>query len=247
MAMLVADCPRCGSKSMTFDVRGDIGTVIKYDWQRHFEAFCICRRCHRSTVFVSAQRQYDERDLWARNAPSAHQGSLNLSFETEGFICLKDFGAAPTPEHVPEPIATAFHEGAVSVVVGNWNAAGTMFRLAIDLATKPMLPPDDVDGLNKKVRRDLGLRLPWLFDHGRLPNDLRDLSSCVHQDGNDGAHAGTLRQHDAQDLLDFTTALLERICTEQERLRLAKDRREKRRSGEARTDGTPAPLAAPRK
>jgi hypothetical protein len=78
-------------------------------------------------------------------------------------------GAAPTPEHVPEPIATAFREGAVSVVVGNWNAAGTMFRLAIDLATRSMLPEEDVEGLNKKARRDLGLRLPWLFDHGLLP------------------------------------------------------------------------------
>jgi hypothetical protein len=68
------------------------------------------------------------------------------------------------------------------VAVGNWNTAATMFRLAIDLATKPLLPVEDRDGLNRKTRRELGLRLPWLFDHGLLPNDLRDLSSCVHQD-----------------------------------------------------------------
>jgi len=92
-----------------------------------------------------------------------------------------------------------------------------------------MLPAEDVPGLNGKTRRDLGLRLPWLFDNGKLPGDLRELSTCVHQDGNDGAHQGTLTKEDAEDLLDFTLGLLERIFTEPERLRLAQERRDKRR------------------
>lgn len=53
----------------------------------------------------------------------------------------------------------------------------------------------------------------------------------MKDDGNDGAHEGTLTQHDADDLLDFTIALLERLYTEPERLRLAKARRDARRSG----------------
>ena len=78
------------------------------------------------------------------------------------------------------------------------------------LATRSILPNDDAEDLNAKVRRDLGLRLPWLFDKGLLPVSLKALSSCIKEDGNDGAHAGTLKQPDAEDLLDFTTALLER-------------------------------------
>jgi hypothetical protein len=54
-----------------------------------------------------------------------------------------------------------------------------------------------------------------------LPEALRDLSSCVKEDGNDGAHAGTLTKEDAEDLLDFTTALLERLYTEPKQLALA--------------------------
>jgi len=42
------------------------------------------------------------------------------------------------------------------------------------------------------------------------------------------AHAGTLNKIDAQDLLDFTHALLERLYTEPERLRLAKVRHDAR-------------------
>ena len=93
-----------------------------------------------------------------------------------------------------------------------------------------MLPEEETEGLNARVRRDLGLRLPWLFTNGRLPEALKELSSCIKEDGDDGAHAGTLSEPDAQDLLDFTTALLERIYTEPERLRLARERRDARRA-----------------
>jgi Domain of unknown function (DUF4145) len=74
-----------------------------------------------------------------------------------------------------------------------------------------------------------GLRLPWLFDNDKLPGGLRELSTAIKEDGNDGAHQGTLTKEDAQDLLDFTTALLERVFTEPKKLELAKERRQQRR------------------
>jgi hypothetical protein len=48
-----------------------------------------------------------------------------------------------------------------------------------------------------------------LFENDRLPVGLRELSACIREDGNDGAHAGTLTKEDAEDLLDFTHALLD--------------------------------------
>ena len=103
-----------------------------------------------------------------------------------------------------------------------------MFRLCIDLATRPPLPdPTDADKPqpNKKQRRDLGLRLAWLFDNGRLPLELRELAKCIREDANDGAHVGNLTKADAEDVLDFTSVLLERLITEPKRLGLAEERR----------------------
>ena len=181
-------------------------------------------------VFLE-QRDYDgEKTFRDVSSVLKVQGALNKYFQAKRYISLKDQGAAAPPEHVPEDIAKVFREGATSLVVECWNAAGTMFRVCVDLATRPTLPDGEVPGLTKKVRRDLGLRLPWLFDNGKLPADLRELSSAVREDGNDGAHQGTLKKEDAEDLLDFTTALLERIFTEPTRLRLAKERRLKRRA-----------------
>ncbi len=101
------------------------------------------------------------------------------------------------------------------------------------LVTKQLLPTQDVEGLNQRIRRNLGLRLPWLFDNHILPKNLRELSVCVREDGNDDAHAGTLGKEDAEDLLDFTYILLERIYTEPERIRLAAKRRVSRRDRNA--------------
>ena len=105
-----------------------------------------------------------------------------------------------------------------------------MFRLCIDLVTSSFLPEENSNGLNNRIRRSLGLRLPWLFDNNLLPETLRDLSSCIKEDGNDGAHAGTLEESDAEDILDFTRALLERLYTEPKKLELAAERRAARRT-----------------
>lgn len=158
------------------------------------------------------------------------EGVLNKFVNVEGHISLKDNASVAPHEFLPNEIAAAFREGATCVAVGCYNAAGTMFRLCVDLATRSMLPTEETQGLNAKNRRDLGLRLLWLFASGRLPDSLKELSSCIKEDGNDGAHAGNLSQSDANDLLNFTSILLERIYTEPERLRLAKERRDARRA-----------------
>lgn len=230
MAELVANCPRCGSKKITFDVTQEHFIRRRFDWQHWYETFCICRHCKRSTTFVLSQNVNSDQDIVHKNGLLKLTGAINRYMDIESFISLKDAAEIEPPEHLPEEITAAFTEGAKCLAISCHNAAATMFRLCVDIATRQMLPEADEQGLNAKIRRNLGLRLPWLFDTGRLPEALRDLSSCVKENGNDGAHEGTLSKEDADDLLDFTTALLERMYTEPERLRLAKVRRDARRN-----------------
>ncbi len=228
MAELIADCPRCSTVRVTFDVKAVVYLGQEYGWMRWFEAFAVCRNCRHGTIFVihddvnadSAARDKDPMDI---------KVSLNNFLEIDRFISLKDAEGEKPPEHLPPDIEAVFKEAATCVVVQCWNAAGAMFRACIDLATRPMLPEGEVEGLSNKTRRDLGLRLPWLFEHGYLAKGLQPLSACIHQDGNDAAHAVNLKREDAEDLLDFTKALLERIYTEPERIKIAEARREARR------------------
>lgn len=229
MAELVANCPRCHAKKITFDVASAHITAVQYGWQQWYEAFCICRHCRKATIFVLSDSVDGNHKLVHEKGLLNLKGAINPYVNIDGFISLKDVAVTEPPEHIPENVEKIFREGATCLAVRCNNAAGTMFRLCIDIVTRGMIPEGDADGLNARVRRDLGLRLPWLFNHSILPESLRDLSTCVREDGNDGAHSGTLRREDAEDLLDFTNVLLERIYTEPERLKLAKARRDKRR------------------
>jgi hypothetical protein len=233
MAQLIANCPRCGANKITFDLVSAIKTEIYYGWQNRYEAFCICRQCLRSTTFVLSESVNGDYEYVHKTGLIKIEGAVNRFVTIEGTITLKDTAAVEPPEFVPETIEAVFREGATCLAVRCNNAAGAMFRLCIDLVTSALLPEEDVQGLNARIRRNLGLRLPWLFDNGRLPEALRELSSCVREDGNDAAHAGTLKKEDAEDLLDFTEVLLERIYTEPMRLKLAQERRERRRGPDA--------------
>lgn len=235
MAELVANCPRCGSQHITFDVTAATPYRVEYGWQYWYEAFGICRHCGRTTIFVLSESVNANYQYVHEVGLLKVEGTLNNYVDVKDHISLKDTASVNPPEYLPDDIESVFREGATCIAVGCYNAAGTMFRLCVDLATRTLLPTEETPaeeapGLNAKTRRDLGLRLPWLFEHGRLPESLRELSSCIKEDGNDGAHAGNLSEADAADLLDFSAALLQRLYTEPKRLRLAQERREARRT-----------------
>lgn len=231
MTTLVGDCPRCGTSHITFDVRGFVVlNEIEYNWRRFAEAFCECRHCARTTTFRVAQRKPDHQIVFAHDQWRVESRSLNTFVEIERVITLRDRAGQRPPDHVPDDIAGAFQQGATCVAVECWDAAGAMFRKALDLATRPLLPAEETPGLNHRIRRDLGLRLPWLFDNGKLPADLRELANCIREDGNDAAHSGSLSKADALDLLDFAQALLQRLYTEPAKLKEAELRRTSRRA-----------------
>lgn len=230
MASLVHDCPRCGANRMTFDSASKaIYLRTTFDWKNYYELAAICRRCGLHTIFVVAQLEYDPPREERIEFLLETDQNIDKSYEVDGYVSLKDIAAQPPPEHVPDEVAAAFREASTSIASKCWNAAGAMFRSAIDIATRGLLPEEETEGLNPRTRRDLGLRLPWLFSKGLLPRDLEKLSDCVREDGNDGAHAAILGKEDADNLLDFTVALLERIYTEPERLKEAEARRIARR------------------
>lgn len=230
MAELVTDCPRCGAAKTTFDVRGSNPRGARHaDWCRIYETYCVCRHCRRATLFVLTVTDYGTHEMFEKDGLASTKGSINPYFSIDGYVSLKDVSEIAAPERLPPEIDSAFREGATCLAVKCFNAAGTMFRLCVDLATQELLPPDgDAIVPNFRQRRDLGLRLQWLFDNGKLPAELHELAQCIKEDGNDGAHRGTLSEADADDLLDFTVHLLERRYTLPMRIADAAARRAER-------------------
>lgn len=244
MATLSTDCARCGVKSIALNViansfrqrseRPDSGVVS--------EVFCVCPSCKRAAIYVVEKKTYlgsgDDRldhlmrsiysNLWSKEGEfSAYTGSIGDCCSILGVVSVKDQAQLPVPDHLPDVIDLVFREANSCLIIGSFNAAGAMYRASIDIATKALLP--DGEEPSNRVRRNLGLRLPWMFDNGILPKDVMRLAECIQQDGNDGVHDGTLTKMDAEDLHEFAYALLNRIYTEPEKVRAAEQRREERR------------------
>ena len=235
MAELVADCPRCSAKHVTCDVPSSAPRRKKVRFYTHeavmHEAFCVCRACGETFIALLVARNPETERIVSREGPAAiTRAALNDLVVIRGYVGLKDEARVQPPEHLPEEISRAFVEGATCQAVGCYNAAAAMFRTCVDFASKAKLPEADIDGLNAKIRRSLGWRLEWLFKQRLLPAELEDLAECIKEDGNDGAHDCSLSEQDAEDLLDFTVALLERLYTEPRRLEIARERRDARRA-----------------
>ncbi|WP_202820880.1 DUF4145 domain-containing protein [Rhizorhabdus dicambivorans] len=229
MAELVENCPRCGADQITFDVLADSMVDEEYGWQSHHEIFSVCRRCGRATIFfVKLADPNHQRLFRERNSILTKVQIVNDYFKERRPVTIRDTQGVPSPALIPANIAAIFNEGASSLAGGCHNAAGAMFRLCVDLATKGFLPEREEDIAappNRNEREKLAFRLQWLFRHHLIPADLEELAACIREDGNDGAHEGNLTQAEAEDLLDFTIVLLERIYTEPGRVAAARQRR----------------------
>lgn len=240
MATYVANCPRCSAQKMTFDILSDVHVGSDHGWAHYHEITALCRHCNRPSIMLIRLRDYNSSEIFGGNGRVTGQKSdVTPLFELKRQISIADLAAKPAPDFLPDDILQAFSEGTRCLAIGCNNAAGSMFRLCLDLATRSLLPaPDDTCGPTKHERRNLAPRLSWLFNNNRLPHDLKDLSSAVKENGDEGAHEGWLNEHDTVDLYEFAFELLERLFTYPAKIEQAKARRADRKAAaEERNSG----------
>lgn len=231
---LVADCPRCGTKSITFDTktRNQIGTG-NADWQLRYEVPAKCRQCGRMTIWVMQLSKYDLHGRVADGRLWALDVSLNDGFENRGYVSPKDSFPIAPPEHIPSELEAVFREAATCKAVNCPNASVAMSRLCLDIVTKILLPSEEDASCrqpNRDERKKLFDRLAYLFEVRILPDDLKELADAIREHGNDGVHDGACQMIDAEDLLDFTVNVLERVYTVPERAKAARQRVRDRRT-----------------
>ena len=218
MSLLVTNCPRCGAKQITFDVVAQVFREKKAGWQTWYEIFCVCRGCHCPTVFLVGLKMRVPRDKFTSgDSLVSYSSGLNEYFEIQRFISLRDNVSTKPPEHLSKDIENAFVEGAACLSIECHNAAATMFRLCVDLVTRPLLPePTDSTKPqpDERQRRELGRRLAWLFKNGFLPPELRELAKCIREDGNVAALPQLQYPHEFDKYISDTTEKLKKRLTE---------------------------------
>jgi hypothetical protein len=121
MPLLVADCPRCKSGSITFDVFAQTFRTVQHGWQTWYEVFSVCRKCHGSTIFIVAMKSesYHQRSGESVTGEQLMQykASLNDLFSVERYISIRDEAHHRPPEFLSDELASAFTEGATGFSV----------------------------------------------------------------------------------------------------------------------------------
>ena len=224
MPTIVENCPRCKANDHTFDIVGGNPVVTPEDI--FIEAFSICRACNQSVVFL-IKSIYGGASLDALMAARGNLNSENNQYYVDGYINISHTSPFPPPEHLPDEVNKVFIEATRCHAIGCWNAAGAMFRSTIDVATKELLIRNEH---TQEIKYFLAKRLAWLFEKGYIPMDLKELSNCIREDGNHAVHEVSLTKIDAEDLLEFTTELLERIYTQPKKLQSRIESRNIRRN-----------------
>ena len=239
---VVMDCPRCGVLNTTMEVSGYTPTKRTGIW----EFLGLCRSCLNASCvqgeLVPLQQWVIDADKFNSSTKDAYAyiiGKAKDYLKTERVNLLTIFknmefhpvlkNIHPSPEHLPSQIQELFEEASKCLSIGCYNAAGAMFRLCLDITTKDIINKNLDKSPTAENKKTIHKRLEWIFDQGILPRSLEELSRCIKDDGNDAAHDGNIGQDEAEDLLDFTEILLERIYTEPENIRIAQERRQQRR------------------
>ena len=221
--MLIHDCPRCGTKQITFDIlaASNVGTKNGFP---AYEAFCCCRSCNGSSIFLVTIRNDA---LYGIEHVLKHKSSLNNVLNDTELVKIFP-GISAIPKDIPLEISIPFCEALICQAIQAHNAAGCMFRTTVDLVTKKML--EDLQGKNppKNAKDNLAQRIKLLYDEGLLTHSLKELSTSIRLDGNDAAHEANLEKDDVEAMNDFTTLLLEEIYTNPKKIELAAKRRKER-------------------
>ena len=188
MDMIIHDCPHCETKGAGL-MRQHPGVHYgERDHRQFFEVLATCMLCGRSVVATLSIGS-------GRGSPK------DASLEN---IRIKAVAPKPpstaAPAFTPENVARFFEQG-MENLPRNWDAAGTMFRKALEAGLKNKWP--EIEG------RDLYARIEKVAAQGGLTDDMKDWAHQIRDDGNDAAHEDQpMEVSRARALADFTRLFL---------------------------------------
>ena len=183
------NCPYCGTKSVAFTIlhstlwKTGLRSPGTDSQKHHWDVLSTCGYCKRGIVATF------ETD----NAFSPAEQKPNQRRRLQGIAPTPPSTVAPN--HTPENVAR-FFEQAMENLPRNWDAAGGMFRKALDAGLKSKFP--DMKGTLKA-------RINEAAEKQELTHELAEWSHQIRLGGNNAMHEEKpFTQKEAKDLSTFT-------------------------------------------
>ena len=182
MNVFLRDCPYCGIKSVAFTVLYEASYVLYLRNEVRWDTFATCGYCSRGVLATF--------DTNGNRPPSeCPPGSLML------LNTAPELPNTSAPTHTPGNVA-GFFKQAMDNLPNNCDAAGSMFRKALDTGLKSKFP---------EITGKLSARINEAAAQQKLTRELAEWAHQIRIDGNDAAHEEEpFKEEDAKKLCDFT-------------------------------------------
>ena len=186
------NCPYCHIKAVAFTIEYIREWEVYFsesEYTKHQDVLGICGYCNESVL---------------------------AKFEDDDLLTLIPSPPEP-PMYVPPNIVNFFQQG-VNNLSGNYDAAGAMFRKALETALKLKFP--EIGEMKLKNRIDK------IAKQGDLTVALAEWAHEIRDGGNDAAHEeDPFSEEEADVLREFTELILLYLFTLPEKLHRARERR----------------------
>ena len=192
MATITHDCPHCHTKSVAFNMIHQF--AVPSSGNSLWNVFVICAGCGVGAIALFQSNSGHDPQNYIYNRPQ--------DFEIQNFWPKPE--APEAPEHLP-PNIKAFYLQAAENVGRNYDAAGAMFRKALDVTLKIICPEATgrlVDRIDKAV------------ELGKLTENLGEWAHEIRVGGNEAAHdEDPFTEDEARNLHHFTEWVLMYVFT----------------------------------
>lgn len=168
------DCPHCRTNKAAFTIRHQ---YYSRSIARVFFFGAVCGVCEHP---ISAQGIDTEIGIRTTSPVDLLAATIDFPSDRMKLIRIWPGQTAEAPENLPENIEKFFTQGIRNERAENWDAAGAMFRKALDVATKVLDPPNS--------GKPLFQRIEALAQAGRLTADLAAWAHEVRIEGNSSVH-----------------------------------------------------------
>jgi hypothetical protein len=173
MAILKSTCPHCVTHNIALMVTGSFNSFDDYTWA----IFLKCPKCLMPTCAVlhdtDGDGNWDPGDLKDSAGDPTDHGWTIIGFWPEPAKPL-------IPENLPKNVERIYLQAERNFPVqGNEEAAGTMYRKALDVGLKEFAPD---------VRGSLADRIKKLAADNKLTTEIAEWSTHVRVLGNEAAH-----------------------------------------------------------
>lgn len=191
------DCPHCGTTKAPFSL---IYEHRPPRYPREINTYLACNVCGRGAVAVFVPKgKYVTQDGFVFKT---HYATRPDEAEEISFSPTPD--APDVPKHLPENVFEFFRQGVANIKTGP-DAAGAMFRKALDVGLK-VIAPDAKGNLVKRIK--------VAHKAGLLTASLADWADHVRLEGNAATHdEAPYTQEEAKALHAFSEMLLVYLFT----------------------------------